>query len=108
MQNIGIPNILVTWVVNYLKNRKQLVERNGNESCYLDITSGVPQGSVLGLLLVILYINDIVDVITPGVQIRLCVDDAVLFREVSCYADQFELNTNITNILNGVINGAWF
>lgn len=98
MQNIGLPEILVTWVANYLTNRKQLVKIDGVESDYLDVTSGVPQGSVLGPLLFILYINDIVDVITPGVQIRLFADDAVLFRDVSCSDDQSELNTNITNI----------
>lgn len=99
MRNIGLPEILVTWVANYLTNRKQLVIIDGIGSGYLDVTSGVPQGSVLGPLLFILYINDIVNEITTGVQIRLFADDAVLFRDVSCCADQCELNTNLTNIL---------
>lgn len=62
------------------------------------MTSGVPQGSVLGPLLFLIYVNDIVDVITGPVQIRLFADDCVLFNEITCREDQSVLNSNLCNI----------
>lgn len=64
----------------------------------LPVTSGVPQGSVLGPLLFSMYINDIVDVISEPVCIRLFADNCVLFNEVNCSDDQVLLNYNLQKI----------
>lgn len=58
----------------------------------------MPQGSVLGPLLFLLYINDIVTVVTPNTHVRLFADDCILFREISSMQDQIVLNTNLDNI----------
>lgn len=98
LNKIGLPKVLVAWVAEYLNNRVQYVAIEGQNSSLLPVTSGVPQGSVLGPLLFLCYINDIVDVIEPTVQIRLFADDCVLFREIHNKHDQIELHKNLDYI----------
>ena len=62
---------------DYLSNRKQRVNLNGQNSLWADIKSGVPQGSVLGPLLFLIYINDLPDNLKSNV--KLFADDTSLF-----------------------------
>lgn len=95
---LGIPEHFVRWISAYLTNKKQYTDIGGQLSESLPVTSGVPQGSVLGPLLFLVYINDIVNVVTPGVRIRMFADDCVLFKEIFHPEDQIELNSNLSNI----------
>ena len=77
----GIGGNLLNFSENYLKNRQQRVVLNGVESNWKNIYAGVPQGSVLGPLLFIIYINDLTDNISS--DMRLFADDSSLFTRVS-------------------------
>ena len=76
----GISGTLLRLFENYLHNRKQRVVLNGSKADYEDIKSGVPQGSVLGPLLFLIYINDLEENIKS--QISFFADDTMLFSIV--------------------------
>ena len=59
LYKFGLHNNIVAWLENYPTNRKQRCKVNGITSNYQDITCGVPQGSILGPMLFLLYIIDI-------------------------------------------------
>lgn len=98
MKNLGIPPLIVSWVISYLTNRKQYVEIDGHCSRFLDVFSGVPQGSVLAPVLFNIYINDLAQVVTPPVRLRLFADDCIIFSPIASAADQQILNHALRGI----------
>uniref|UniRef100_A0A672G3Z8 Reverse transcriptase domain-containing protein n=1 Tax=Salarias fasciatus TaxID=181472 RepID=A0A672G3Z8_SALFA len=74
----GIRGVAHQWVASYLKDRSQFVEVNDTKSNFCNITCGVPQGSVLGPILFLLYVNDIVSA-SNVLKCILFADDTTLF-----------------------------
>ena len=68
---------MLKWCTNYLSNREQLVIANGIKSNPKKVSCGVPQGSVLGPLFFILYVNDVQKAVN-GADIQLYADDTVI------------------------------
>ena len=77
LKSNGISGNLLKFLRNYLQNRHQRVVLNGKESEWRSLNAGVPQGSVLGPLLFLVYINDLTDNIVS--DMRLFADDSSLF-----------------------------
>ena len=74
----GISNQIVDWIRNYLTNRRQKCTVNGSTSRELTITCGVPQGSILGPLLFVMYVNDVCTNLLHT-KATLYADDTVIF-----------------------------
>ena len=79
-----------------LSNRKQRVSVNGALSDTTDVTSGVPQGSVVGPILFLLYINDINENIQS--RIRLFADDCIIYRKINSNIDHQLLQTDLIQL----------
>ena len=78
LETAGISGALLSWFTDYLNDRLQrVVLSSGGSSAWTPIKAGVPQGSILGPLLFLLYINDIVEDINSS--IRLFADDTSLY-----------------------------
>ena len=90
----NIPENLVTWIEDFLSEHKQRVTVNGVFSKWYDVTSCVPQGSVLGPVLFTAYINTLPDEIESS-EILLFADDNKLFRSIYSDSDALLLQGDI-------------
>ena len=118
LEKYGIRGIVLSWFKSYLSNRQQFVSIDDANSSYLNIKCGVPQGSILGPLLFLIYINDIVNS-SPALSFILFADDtnilishrnlteliSIINRELSKVSSWFKcnklsLNINKTNFMH--------
>ena len=77
LRQLGLTSSLVTWIQSYLSDHKQRVVLEGCSSSWLPVKAGVPQGSILGPLLFLVYTNDITDDITSDIHLY-CDDTSLL------------------------------
>ena len=93
----GISGKLVSVLSDFLKARKQGVIPNGQVSSWTVVNAGVTQGSILGPLLFLIYINDLADGLSPNA--KLFVDDTSLFSVIhDVDISTNELNKNLYQI----------
>ena len=97
LNSLGIGDSLSQWIQSFLSGRTQTVLVEGASSKSTPVLSGVPQGTVLGPLLFLAYINDINTHLSEGTKIRLFADDSLLYRTIRTHEDsdilQKDLNT---------------
>jgi hypothetical protein len=94
LNNLGIKGNVLSWIEAFLLGRRQRVVLRNGVSGWKDVTSGVPQGSILGPVLFLLYVNDLPDCVASTA--KLFADDTKLYRiirdEKDCQSLQDDMN----------------
>ena len=93
----GITGNILSWIKAFLSNRSQIVKVNGENSNVLPVLSGIPQGSVLGPILFLMYINDLPEAIKS--EAFLFADDTKLLRPIRSRKDALSLQADL-DLLN--------
>ena len=96
LKHYGITNEIYNWIKTWLTQRIQRVVLDGEVSDQASVLSGVPQGTVLGPLMFLLYINDISKHINS--PLRLFADDCLLYRVISCKDDASLLQEDLDRL----------
>src|SRR6218665_4201834 len=90
LETYGIRGLLLRWFGNYLDNRQQQVQCNNKISSLCPIKYGVPQGSILGPLLFMLFINDLPNV-SLSMHFELFADDSNVFISHKSHENLFQI-----------------
>ena len=93
LNNYGIRGPILQWIQSFLENRSQQVILEDQESSFVRVTSGVPQGTVLAPLLFLCYINNLPDLVKS--KVRLYADDVLLYTTINSYADSLILQQDL-------------
>ena len=89
----GIRGNILKWIQHFLSNRKQKVSVQGEESQWANVASGIPQGSVLGPVLFLIYINDLPDIVKKFVVIFA--DDTKEYSTIRSATDTAEVQEDL-------------
>ena len=101
LSDLGLPSSVLKWLVSYLTDRKQRVVVNGCTSHESVVLSGVPQSSVLGPLLFLLYIyiSSIQDLkLSVGTRMMLYADDILLYKPIHSVTDYQQCQSDINTV----------
>jgi hypothetical protein len=97
LRQLGIGGKLLEWITDFLSGRYSRVGVRGEFCSWMEALSGVPQGSVLGPLFFLTYVNDLPD--WMKCQIRLFADDTKLWKEIATKEDSLELQLDLDNLM---------
>ena len=94
LEHYGVRDNLLRWCESFLVGRFQSVLVDGVKSAEESVLSGVPQGTVLGPLMLLLYINDLPSRVNIDTRCRLFADDCLLYRIIDGLEDQVQLQSD--------------
>ena len=100
LQHYGIRGIAYDWIKDYLNDRRQQVSYNGANTSYKTVNCGVPQGSILGPLLFIIYINDLSTVSTTLTSVLFADDTTLVDSDPNLTALVNRFNAELVNIVH--------
>lgn len=95
---MGLDNRLIKWIESFIKDRHQKVKIGDSQSPEIDVTSGVAQGSVLGPLLFLIFINDMPNAVKS--RVRLFADDCIIYRKIINEVDSEKLQKDLNALIN--------
>ena len=98
MNKLGFHERVTKWVESFLSKRQQSVVADGVSSFEVPIQSGVPQGTVLGPLLFIIFINDM-KLSVKGSIIRLFADDTRILKHIASTDDTLVLQSDLSSVI---------
>ena len=98
LKGMGIKGNLHKWLESFLDNRYQSVVIKDTKSAAREVTSGIPQGSVLGPIMFIVYINDLPNAVNS--YVKIFADDTKLFRVISNNEDRQSLQSDLEALHN--------
>ena len=100
--DLSVSPVLIRWIQGYLSNRYQAVVLDGAQSSTLPVVSGVPQGSVLGPLLFLIYIDEVSSSVNNGSRFAMYADDIALYRSVKTCVDYTLIQQDILSVCNWI------
>jgi len=99
LEETGLNPHLLEWIRSYLTDRQQKVVVGGEASTETPVLSGVPQGSVLGPLLFLVYIDDVTEMhLSTGSILNLYADDMLLYKAISSQSDYQSLQDDVDRV----------
>ena len=96
LKNYGITGSINKWIKEFLSQRSQRVVCSGEHSDWAPVLSGVPQGSVIGPILFLIYINDLPDEV--GATVRLFADDTIMYMALTNANDATSLQQDLDKL----------
>jgi hypothetical protein len=96
LKKLGFEGSLLNWIKIFLTGRNQCVRINSTTSTLSDVVSGVHQGSVLGPVLFLIFINDLPDIVN-GI-VKIFADDCKTFSKISSVNDHDRLQKNLDEL----------
>ena len=97
LEHVGLSRKMLNWIKSFLTSRKMRVFINGSFSEWADVLSGVPQGSVLGPILFLIFINDLPDWISNSM--KMFADDTKIWRAIKAMEDGISLQNDLDKLV---------